>query len=395
MNGLTTPQLSRRNLLKTSLSAIAATFSPSVLSDKRQWDKDALYLAGAKNSDGQYLAAVMDEQANILATIPLSARAHGAASHRSSNQACLFARRPGNYAHTFDMRNPERSKIIANHPERRFYGHGAYSEDGKLLFATENDFDAGKGILGIYEPAKNYQRIAEIDTGGVGPHDVVQVPGSPLLVVANGGIQTHPDTGREKLNIETMRPSISLINSQSGRLVGKHFLPEAMHQVSIRHLAVAGNDKVWFAGQYQGSLPVVEGLAGVISIQASIDSYRSGFSTLGLSIVDLPGSLQSRMNHYLSSVAITAHHALFTSSKGGITFAVDRSTHKLSMSLSMLDCSGIAPLHNASTADATTTNRATGALITSGTGEVAVLSDDQLKTLSIHKLQWDNHVYAV
>ena len=44
------------------------------------------------------------------------------------------------------------------------------------------------------------------------PHEILRFPGSDTLIVANGGIQTHPDTGRAKLNIERMLPNLSYLS---------------------------------------------------------------------------------------------------------------------------------------------------------------------------------------
>ncbi|HBM41824.1 MAG TPA: DUF1513 domain-containing protein, partial [Sulfitobacter sp.] len=63
-----------------------------------------------------------------------------------------------------------------------------------------------------------------------------RLPGGDTLVVANGGIDTHPDSGRAKLNIPTMRPNLTYINDR--RILEQIELPHDMHRNSIRHLAV-------------------------------------------------------------------------------------------------------------------------------------------------------------
>ena len=49
-------------------------------------------------------------------------------------------------------------------------------------------------------------------SGGIGPHEILRLPGARLLAIANGGIHTRPDTGREKLNLDTMRPNLTLMD---------------------------------------------------------------------------------------------------------------------------------------------------------------------------------------
>src|SRR3546814_2990778 len=72
------------------------------------------------------------------------------------------------------------------------------------------------------------------------------------LAVANGGIQTHPARRREKLNIDTMQPSLAYIDAESGALLHDHRLPPALHQASIRHIAATAGDTVGVVMQYEG-----------------------------------------------------------------------------------------------------------------------------------------------
>lgn len=387
--------LSRRTLLKVGLSAIFPIADSTSATFAQTKTRGNLYISGARQSTDQYVAVVFDEQAQLRATVPIMARAHGAAAHAQSHRACLFGRRPGYFMNTFDIRSPQHQRVISPIDGRHYYGHGAYSENGNLLYATENDFDKGRGVIGIYDAARDYQRVGELDTYGIGPHELVRVPGSSLLVVANGGIQTHPDTGCEKLNIATMQPSLSIVDSSNGQLVGRHVLAGELHQVSIRHLACSADGELWYAGQYEGDKPSVDGLAGRVSIRQSLQSFRGGESRRGLTLVDLPESVQSRASQYLSSVAIVGKHAVFTSAKGGLVFKLNRVSLQIDESLSILDCSGVTPISSSEASGSDRIASLESALLTCGTGEILSLSDEGLTSLAIHKIQWDNHVYRV
>lgn len=388
-------RLSRRTFLKSAFSAIIPFMSTRNTSFAGVENSGNLYISGARQSADQYVAVVFNEKAQLQATVPLTSRAHGAAAHVKSNRACIFGRRPGYFMNTFDIRTPQNQNVINPIEGRHFYGHGAYSENGKLLYATENDFDKMRGVVGIYDATSNYRRIGELDAFGVGPHEIVRVPGTALLVIANGGIQTHPDSGREKLNIGTMQPSLSIVDLNSGKLVGRHVLADDLHQVSIRHLACSDDRELWYAGQYEGDNPSITGLVGRISVTESLESFGSSESKRGLTIIDLPEKIRNRTSHYLSSVAIAGQHAMFTSAKGGVVFTVNRVSLQVDDSLSILDCSGVceAPFSESYSGD----SRASGAraLITCGTGEVVRVSDGGLTTLAMHNLQWDNHVYRL
>ena len=60
--------------------------------------------------------------------------------------------------------------------DRHFFGHGAFSADGALLFTTENVIAEGDGRLGVWDAGDGYRRIGEVPTGGTGPHEVRLMP---------------------------------------------------------------------------------------------------------------------------------------------------------------------------------------------------------------------------
>ncbi len=60
-------------------------------------------------------------------------------------------------------------------------------------------------------------RAGEFASGGVGPHEIRRMPGSDVLVIANGGIATHPGSSRAKLNIPKMQPNLAYIEGGKSR----------------------------------------------------------------------------------------------------------------------------------------------------------------------------------
>lgn len=202
-----------------------------------------------------------------------------------------------------------------------------------------------------------------------------------------------------KLNIESMQPGISIVDARNGKLLGKHLLSDELHQVSIRHLACAGNDEIWFASQYEGQRTEVDGMAGVISISKTLDSYRNGVSSKGLSLVDLPPTLQAQTTGYLSSVAVAGRQAIYTSAKGGVAFKVNRASAQIEESVTVWDCSGVAPAcAQAASVDEPTDEPAQDShtsLVTSGSGAIVQLTPEGLMDFSMHDIHWDNHLYRM
>lgn len=196
------------------------------------------FLSAARAPDGSYRLFGLDETGNILFDHPLPGRGHAAAAHPSRAEAVAFARRPGTFAHVIDCADGSLKAELISPEGHHFMGHGAFSADGALLFTPENAYETATGVLGVWDARNGYARLGAFPTGGVGPHDVKLMPDGQTLVVANGGIETHPDSGRAKLNIPFMQPSLVYL-TQDGTELERVELEHRLHKASIRHLALS------------------------------------------------------------------------------------------------------------------------------------------------------------
>ena len=257
-----------------------------------------------KNADLQYGLALFSACGKKLSEHPLPSRGHDVVFNGKGDLCVVFARRPGNFALAVKGAAGRDSILFHCPADRHFYGHGAFSKDGRLLFATENDFDQARGTIGIYDAWDRFSRIGEFETYGVGPHEVILNGEGNALVVANGGIETHPDFGRRKLNIASMQPSVVYIDLKTGDLLEKHQLNGNQSKLSIRHLApgpdgtvlFACQNEAWFAGMADAdNLPLV------------------GSSTKGegIALYDIPGLNWSRYRGYIGSISVSPDQRQF------------------------------------------------------------------------------------
>jgi len=245
------------------------------------------YLSAAAKPDGSYILCGISAGHEIVFEIPLPARGHAAAAHPARPEAVAFARRPGTFAIVLDCASDRAKATLAAPEGRHFYGHGAYTPDGDWLLTTENDYETARGVIGIWDVAAGYRRAGEFYSGGIGPHDIKRLPDTDIFVIANGGIETHPDTGRTKLNIATMQPNLAYL--EAGKIVELAALPPAMHKNSIRHLAVSPDSDVAFGMQWQGDGPV-HALVGLhrpdsvasVDHQSQDERRRQGSDTCGI-----------------------------------------------------------------------------------------------------------------
>lgn len=223
-------------------------------------------IAACRRPDGSYSVVVLSLDGTVLRELPLEGRGHDIALDRASGQAVVFARRPGSFALAFDLHDRREPVLFTTPANRHFYGHGVFGRDGRLLYVTEHDNDTRDGLIGIYDASGGYRRIGEFPTYGIGPHEVILLADGKTLAVANGGIETHIETGHEKLNLSSMQPSLAFIDSASGRLLSQHLQRASLHKLSIRHLAQDARGLVWFGCQWEGAdaeTPELVGCAGL------------------------------------------------------------------------------------------------------------------------------------
>lgn len=356
---MATSALSRRGVL----AGLALCTTPTALA---QTDGVPAFVSAARRSDGSFAAVVLSEDGSILHTEPLSARGHDAAVRADPHTAVVFARRPGQYAVVLDLSGPIRTAVFAPPPTRRFAGHGFFSRDGRVLYATENDFENERGVIGLYDATDNYRRIGEFDTHGVGPHEALLLSDGRTIAVANGGIATHPDFPRLKLNLATMAPSLVLLSAEDGALLAKVSLPASLHQLSIRHMAETRQGRIWFGAQFEGSKQETPPLVGIFT------------PLTGIEMVDASAGYTQPMSHYVGSVAVSksGEEIMTTSPRGNLALVWDVARRTITRTLSIPDVCGAAPTQN-------------GFAVTAGTGAFRAP-----ETRAENAVQFDNHLAA-
>lgn len=311
--------MERRAFLKVAGAAFIGSLT---LRNAEAFERtEALFASATLRADKTFGAAIFDLDGNIIREIQLPARGHDVAIHRPTGHCVVFARRPGTFAVSFDSAGTVEPTLFMAPEGRHFYGHGVFSGDGRLLYAAENDYDEAVGKIGIYDATNGFTRIGEFDSYGIGPHEIALLPDGKTLLVANGGIETHPDYQRQKLNLATMQPSIALIDLRSSHLIASFKLPARMHQVSLRHVAVAQDGTAYIGGQSQSNIhrdkPVLWKLRS--------DGH--------LSPLAVPSGLSANLAGYVGSVKLSHDQTRLavTSPTSGKLLTIDlRSTPRIS-----------------------------------------------------------------
>jgi hypothetical protein len=357
--------------------ALAAALAPLLARTPLAAGHPALFAAARKETDGSY-AAVLFTQAGDASRLILPGRGHDLTFRPGTRECVIFARRPGRFAAVFSD-DPRVEPIwFATSEGRHFDGHGAFSADGRLLYSTENDFtgEQSRGVIGVRDAGAAYRRIGEFASAGLDPHDMALLSDGRTLVVANGGIETDPETGRVPLNLATMEPSLVYIDSATGDVLERHMLDKSLHKLSIRHLAVAPGDLVVFGCQYEGPAQDFPPLIGF---------HRRGQVPM---LAPAPPDVQRGLKNYIGSVAADASGAIVAASspKGGLITFWDAENRRYLGEKRLDDGCGIA---GAESAGAFT--------LTSGGGQVLEHNplqgfDRALAASDWRGVSWDNHV---
>lgn len=321
----------RRAFLKAAGAGFAATLLPR---QAEALERSELVFASAiQRREGGYAAALVSEAGTLISSVDLPERGHDITGSPTTGQAVVFARQPGTFAIVFDPAGRTPPQTLTSVEGRHFFGHGAFSPDGRLLYATENDFDNARGVIGLFDASDGFRRIGEFDTFGIGPHELLLTADGTTLVIANGGIETHPDYGRTELNLDSMDPSLVFIDARTGDLIGQLRLGADLHQLSIRHMAFDAAGRVWFGCQFRGPDADRPQLVGYATRDGEIR------------LIELPDDTLGNLRNYVGSLAASRDGSLVgvSSPEGNTILAIDAATARLVTVTQLDDGCGIAP----------------------------------------------------
>ncbi len=268
----------------------------------RKHQEESLYLSSANKNKKSYIVG-LDYNGKIHFEIPVGARCHGVATHPIKNHiVTVYPKRPGYIAYVVDFKSGQVKHQFSTASNRYFYGHGTYSLDGKYLFTSENDFAKKRGLISIRE-TNTYKVIEEMNSGGIGPHELIALSDGKNLAIANGGLFEHPNVGdgREKLNIDTMDPSLVILEVGTKKVIES--LKPKDHFMGLRHLSVTQDLKILSAIQYEGEN---------ISKSPLVSLYQGG----ELEYLHLPEYLANRTKGYALSIQSVNDLVAVSFSKG-------------------------------------------------------------------------------
>lgn len=368
-------QLDRRIFLR----GLAATgLLPSTACGEEELDER--WLSAHGDSPARYGVALLAPGEQEAAVLHSGFRGHDLAQNPARpEQVVMFGRRPGRSALVLDALRLTRVRTFEPARGHSMMGHGFFSPDGARLYTTEADDVSGDGALVVRE-TNDWRVLERIATEGIGPHQAALMPDGTTAVIANGGILTRPESGREKLNLDTMRSTLTYLDLDRGRVLASETVAES--KASIRHLEVAVDGTVALGLQLQReamSHNDVVALAGVHRLGERIELFDQGLEIMGA------------MNDYVGSVAVcsSTRVAGFTSPRGSLAAFWDLDSGALLGSHALRDVCGI-----------TVSADARRFVLSSSTGVVRHLDSTTLEERIERRsdatgVRWDNHLITI
>lgn len=364
--------------LGTVLSTVAGVGLYKNFSDENV-DKEIWFSAQGHNPKQYGIGWVSSENQQHSQSLT-NFRGHGLCQNPvNAEHVVMFSRRPGNYGVRLNATTGEIDGTFQCAADRYMHGHGCFSADGKTLFSTESSIHSGQGKIALRD-SQTLEMIGEFESYGIGPHEVKLMPDGHTLVVANGGLLTHPDSGRKVLNLDTMRSTLSYIDSRTGALISDHTVAES--KASIRHLDVASDGTVAMALQVQRKAMDNNEPTALAAI------HKQGQA---IQVLHAPENLTLKLHDYMGSVAINnrSRLAAFTSPKGDLA---------LFWHLDDLTLQGYHAFHDVCGLTVSQDNKYF--VLSNSAGKIRQINTQTLeenirKRMQFHNVSWDNHMLSI
>jgi hypothetical protein len=258
------PFTRREFLLTVGAAAAAAAVdggsSPSPEKQKRPW---GTLLGGSKfQPEGgalQFALVIADLDTHKKRTVPFTFFAHGFAIDPLDPKRVMVFEKKGPGCCEVDLVAGKVTRPVPTGKDRSFYGHGAFSKDGQVVFATESMQDDKRGLISIRD-AKTLQVLGEMQSYGAQPHDCQLIDDGKTIAITNGG--------REEGKGD---PSVTFVDVKSQKLLEKvAFLTP---RVNAGHLIVTAKRDLVVCSAPRDGLPTTS--PGGFSMRVGMGKFET------------------------------------------------------------------------------------------------------------------------
>lgn len=215
-------------------------------------------------ASGPDAPAKAEEDGREVVTIPLGFLPHGLVIDPTCPQHAAVFEKKGPGACIVDLKERAILERIPTAESRRFYGHGAYSQDGSLLYATESILDRNlEGVL-VVRDARTLAELGTVPTYGAAPHDCQLLADGRTMVIANGG-GDYPSLLQQQAGVDAAPGCVSYVDLASEKLLDRVCLDSPRHNAG--HLVVTSSGDVALVSAPRAGLPGQNEQLGAVSLR--------------------------------------------------------------------------------------------------------------------------------
>lgn len=338
----------------------------------------SLWVGANQDFGGQNYVSAFDLLGHCRYEFEVAERIHAIAFDRHSRIAVAVARRPGRFMIAFEADRGKRVRRLR--PPRGFLlqGHGAFSADGRWFYTSETQEKTQTGFVGVWRVDQAFSRIGEFSSHGLEPHELIFLPTTKSLLIANGGLIQNNGNHLSPVNIETMASSLVEVDATNGNLRGQWTFSDSFQKLSLRHVSANPRGDV---------------IVGIQDQRRNQPLSCVAIKPVGkaLSLLELPEILRPfTRNNYCGSVAMTLDGKFFAGTFPRDNFYAIWRTEDFQYlhSIKLDDCCGL-------TFGATDNDF----MISSGRAKVGLWSDLKshapLLSSFINSRKWDNHLTSL
>jgi len=170
----------------------------------------------------------LDDPDFPMVLVPMPFFGHGICADPVNPELVSVFEKRGKGACEINLKEGSVTRTIPTTANRQFYGHGAYSPDGKFLYCTETVVeDDYEGLIAVRD-AKTHETLGEFPSFGSSPHDCHLIDDGATMVVTNGGGP-----------LEGVAPSVAYVDVKTQQLLDK--LEFETQHINAGHLDISSS----------------------------------------------------------------------------------------------------------------------------------------------------------
>lgn len=203
----------------------------------------------------------LDNTGNILFSCNLPLNSQLISMHNTEPELVIKSKDKPEKLNILDYETQTLVTELRCRTTRTFTGNAIYSKDGTKLFTLEINKRSGKGFLTCWDRRLDYTKLDEYSSGGLNPTQILRLPESDILAVANAGKLDI----KSRSKVTTPVPKLSNLTfiSEEGDNLETMILEDKYRSNSICSINVRADGLIVFAAQETNGPDYYSTLIGV------------------------------------------------------------------------------------------------------------------------------------